>query len=234
MRIEVLLDLKTRLGESPVWDVEQQRLWWVDSLDGRLFACNAQGGAIKSWDVRQKIGSFALRQNGEGAVVALQNGVHLLDFASGELTLLHHPEADRPFNRLNDGKVDRQGRFLFGSMDMREEEPSGALYRLDADLSLHVLKKISSSLTPPAGAPPARRSILPIPGRAKSAPGTTTPRPAISPENESFAVSIAAKAARRMAPPWTAKAICGTRWSTRASWCATRRRARSIASLRCR
>ncbi|MBP3137405.1 SMP-30/gluconolactonase/LRE family protein [Klebsiella pneumoniae] len=45
MRIEVLLDLKTRLGESPVWDVEQQRLWWVDSLDGRLFACNAQGGA---------------------------------------------------------------------------------------------------------------------------------------------------------------------------------------------
>ena len=98
MRIEVLLDLKTRLGESPVWDVEQQRLWWVDSLDGRLFACNAQGGAIKSWDVRQKIGSFALRQSGEGAVVALQNGVHLLDFASGELTLLHHPEADRPFN----------------------------------------------------------------------------------------------------------------------------------------
>ncbi|MES5409608.1 SMP-30/gluconolactonase/LRE family protein, partial [Klebsiella pneumoniae] len=64
MRIEVLLDLKTRLGESPVWDVEQQRLWWVDSLDGRLFACNAQGGAIKSWDVRQKIGSFALRQSG--------------------------------------------------------------------------------------------------------------------------------------------------------------------------
>lgn len=215
MRIEVLLDLKTRLGESPVWDVEQQRLWWVDSLDGRLFACNAQGSAIKSWDVRQKIGSFALRQNGEGAVVALQNGVHLLDFASGELALLHQPEADRPFNRLNDGKVDRQGRFLFGSMDMREEEPSGALYRLDTDLSLHVLKKISLSLTPPAGAPPAKRSILPIPGQARSAPGITTPRPAISLANESFATSIAAKAARRMAPPWTAKAICGTRWSTR-------------------
>ena len=89
----------------------------------------------------RKLALFALRQNGEGAVVALQNGVHLLDFASGELTLLHHPEADRPFNRLNDGKVDRQGRFLFGSMDMREEEPSGALYRLDPDLSLHVLKK---------------------------------------------------------------------------------------------
>ncbi|HAZ54165.1 MAG TPA: calcium-binding protein [Franconibacter helveticus] len=141
MRIEVLIDLKTRLGESPVWDVEQQRLYWVDSQDGRVFSCNAQGGAIKSWDVRQKIGSMALRQNGEGAVVALQHGVHLLDFASGELELLHNPEADKPHNRLNDGKVDRQGRFLFGSMDMREEEPSGALYRLDADLSLHTLER---------------------------------------------------------------------------------------------
>ncbi|MBO2029340.1 hypothetical protein J4734_14890 [Klebsiella pneumoniae] len=28
-----------------------------------------------------------------------------------------------------------------------------------------------------------------------------------------FAMSIAAKAARRTAPPWTAKAICGTHWS---------------------
>ncbi len=130
----------------------------MDSLDGRLFACNAQGGAIKSWDVRQKIGSFALRQSGEGAVVALQNGVHLLDFASGELTLLHHPEADRPFNRLNDGKVDRQGRFLFGSMDMREEEPSGALYRPDPDLSLHVLKKDIIVSNAPAGA--LRRDLL--------------------------------------------------------------------------
>lgn len=44
MRIEVLLYLKTRPGESPVWDVEQLRLWWVDSLNGDLFACHAQGG----------------------------------------------------------------------------------------------------------------------------------------------------------------------------------------------
>ncbi len=52
-------------------------------------------------------------------------------------------------------------------MDMREEEPSGALYRLNADSSLHVLKKDIIVSNAPAGAPPARPSILPIPGRAK-------------------------------------------------------------------
>ncbi|KAA9001386.1 SMP-30/gluconolactonase/LRE family protein [Affinibrenneria salicis] len=140
MRIEVLIDLKTRLGESPLWDVEQQRLYWVDSQDGRLFSCTDQGAQIKAWDVRQKIGSFALRQDGDGAVVALQHGIHTLDFASGELQLIHDPEADKPNNRLNDGKVDRQGRFIFGSMDMLEQEASAALYRLDGDFSLHHLQ----------------------------------------------------------------------------------------------
>jgi len=31
MKIEVLVDVKTTLGEGPLWDVEEQRLYWVDS-----------------------------------------------------------------------------------------------------------------------------------------------------------------------------------------------------------
>ena len=37
MRIEVLVDVKTMLGEGPLWDVEQERLYWIDSFDGRVF-----------------------------------------------------------------------------------------------------------------------------------------------------------------------------------------------------
>ena len=37
MRIEVLVDVKTTLGEGPLWDVDQQRLYWIDSFDGRVF-----------------------------------------------------------------------------------------------------------------------------------------------------------------------------------------------------
>jgi len=139
MRIDILADLKTTLGESPVWDVEQQRLYWVDSFDGRIFRCTAQGTELRAWELGQKIGSMALRDNGEQAVVALQNGLYSLDFASGGLTAIHDPEPTRPDNRLNDGKVDRQGRFVFGSMDTLEESPSAKLYRLDADLSVHTL-----------------------------------------------------------------------------------------------
>jgi L-arabinonolactonase len=136
MKIEVVVDVKTTLGEGPLWDVEQERLYWIDSFDGRVFRATADGREIRSWDVPMKIGSMALRKDGSGAVVSLQRGFHLLDFATGDVTLIHDPEPDKPMNRLNDGKADRRGRFFAGSMDTMEEGPSGGLYRLDPDFSV--------------------------------------------------------------------------------------------------
>lgn len=139
MRIDVVLDLKTHLGEGPLWDVEQQRLYWIDSMVGNVYRSTADGTELRSWDLPGKVGSLAIRKDGLGAVVALESGLHLLDFASGEADLLIDPEPDLPMNRLNDGKVDRQGRFVFGSMDMSETSNSGRLYRLDPDFSVHRL-----------------------------------------------------------------------------------------------
>ena len=139
MRIEVLVDVKTTLGEGPLWDVDEQRLYWIDSFDGRVFRCAADGRELRAWDVPQKIGSMCLRRGG-GAVLSLQRGFHFLDFGTGEVTAIHDPEPDKPNNRINDGKVDRQGRFVAGSMDTMEEGPNGALYRLDPNLDVTKLE----------------------------------------------------------------------------------------------
>jgi sugar lactone lactonase YvrE len=138
MRIEVLVDVKTTLGEGPLWDVEEQRLYWIDSFDGRVFRCAPDGSEVRSWDVPMKIGSMALRQGG-GAVVSLARGFHFLDFKTGDVELIVDPEPGKEANRLNDGKVDKRGRFVAGTMDTMEDGPNGALYRLDPDLSLHKL-----------------------------------------------------------------------------------------------
>jgi len=139
MQIDVLVDVKTTLGEGPLWDVKEQRLYWIDSFDGRVFRCTEDGREIRAWDVPQKIGSMCLRRGG-GAVLSLQRGFHALDFQTGEVSLIRDPEPDLLQNRLNDGKVDRQGRFLAGSMDTMEEGANAALYRLDPDLSVHKLQ----------------------------------------------------------------------------------------------
>lgn len=135
MRIEVLIDVKTILGEGPLWDVDEQRLYFIDSFGCNVFRCTAEGGEVRAWDVPAKIGSMALRKQG-GAVLSLATGFHFLDFRSGETQLIVDPEPDKPNNRINDGKVDKRGRFVAGSMDTMEEGPNGALYRLDPDLKL--------------------------------------------------------------------------------------------------
>ena len=139
MRIEVLIDVKTVLGEGPLWDVDEQRLYFIDSFGCNVFRCTADGREVRAWDVPAKIGSMALRRRG-GAVLSLANGFHFLDFKSGETQLIVDPEPDKPANRINDGKVDKRGRFVAGSMDTMEDGPNGALYRLDPDLSVHKLE----------------------------------------------------------------------------------------------
>jgi L-arabinonolactonase len=138
MRIEVLVDVKTILGEGPLWDVEEQRLYWIDSFGGNVFRCTPDGREIRAWDLPMKIGSMALRQKG-GAVLSLARGFHFLDFKTGDVELIVDPEPGRDSNRINDGKVDKRGRFVAGTMDTSEDGPNGSLYRLDPDLSLHKL-----------------------------------------------------------------------------------------------
>ena len=136
MEIKVLVDVKTTLGEGPLWDVEQQRLYWIDANGMRVFRATAEGSEVRAWAVPSRIGSLAIRKDGRGAICSLADGFHALDFATGEFTLVAEIEPDRPLNWLNDGKVDRRGRFFAGTMDSKEDGPSGALYRLDPDFSV--------------------------------------------------------------------------------------------------
>ena len=142
MRIERVGETFDLLGEGPLWDpVAEQALYWVNDSRGPLIRrLDWATGERRDWPVPEMIGSMALRENG-GAIVALRNGVHTFDFETGEATLVSDPEADDPSTRFNDGKVDRQGRFLTGTMQTRVgREPRGSIYRLDTDLTLHHLK----------------------------------------------------------------------------------------------
>ncbi len=136
MRIEVLVDVKTTLGEGPVWDVEQQRLYWIDAAGMRIFRATADGTEIRAWDVPSRVGSIAIRKHGDGAICSLAKGFYALDFKTGDCDLIAEIEPDQPDNWINDGKVDRRGRFFAGTMDSQESGPNGALYRLDPDFQV--------------------------------------------------------------------------------------------------
>ena len=132
---EVLGPARNRVGESPLWSVAEQALWWVD-IEGRMLCRHvAASGVTAQWPTAQRIGSIALHAQG-GVLAAMETGLfHLQPGALGELAarslaVAHHA---RPDMRFNDGRCDRQGRFWVSSMvlDMSLAAPSGALYRYD-------------------------------------------------------------------------------------------------------
>ncbi len=139
-RMEVFVEHRSQLGEGPLWDAAGQHLYWVDTYSKALHRVDASGGGMKTWEMPEHIGACALRADG-GAVVALRSGFFTLDFGTGAVERINetHPGELRP--RFNDGKTDRQGRFIAGTMDYQEEGPVAKLFRLDPDMSCTTLDR---------------------------------------------------------------------------------------------
>jgi xylono-1,5-lactonase len=126
-----IADVKAVLGEGPVWVEREQALYWVDIVGKRLFRWSEAEGP-RTTELPEHLCSLAPRVSG-GFIGAGYDGFLALG-AGGALAMLGNPEPDLPNNRFNDGKVDRAGRLWAGTMDRFEQEASGSLYRLDAEL----------------------------------------------------------------------------------------------------
>lgn len=138
MRIEKLDVPPCALGEGPLWSEREQRLFFVDIVGHRIHAYRpAAGGrasALESWQFDRFTGSLAECRSG-GLIATQKDRIVRFDPARGlssleELVVL---EADRPTNRLNDGKADARGRFWVGSMQHDEKAHAGRLWCVTAD-----------------------------------------------------------------------------------------------------
>ena len=114
--IELVLDARAIIGESPTWCAAEASLYWIDVKKPALYRYHPETGAQRSWPLPSDIGAFALQDTLTGAVVALRTGMFQLDFASGALTLLASPPFDPTLHRFNEGACDVTGRFWVGVM----------------------------------------------------------------------------------------------------------------------
>lgn len=136
MKAECVAPEEAIVGESPVWSPREQALYWVDITGQKVHRFHPASGANETFHLPEPVTALALRAKG-GLVLSLRKEFALFDLESQQLTYLGNPEVDRPDNRFNDAKCDRQGRFWAGTMgDVHWDEPSGALYRLDPDGSI--------------------------------------------------------------------------------------------------
>ena len=154
-QVTCVADVKAVLGEGPVWVAPERALYWVDINGQKVFRLD-EHRAVRSWDTPARVGCLAPRAGG-GFIGGTAHGLAWIDLEADRFDAFANPEADLPDNRFNDGKVDRRGRFWAGTMDNREREASGSLYRLDPDMTLAAIDKGYRVTNGPAFSPDGSR-----------------------------------------------------------------------------
>ncbi|MXZ21431.1 MAG: SMP-30/gluconolactonase/LRE family protein [Caldilineaceae bacterium SB0665_bin_25] len=134
--VDLLIDAHALVGEGPIWDADENVLWWVDIMSSKLYAYDPATEANREWDVGQHVGTVVQRASG-GLMLALKDGFAAFDPASGAVEMLVDPESHLPDNRFNDGKCDPAGRFWAGTMAYDDQSDQGSVYRMDTDHSVH-------------------------------------------------------------------------------------------------
>ena len=127
---------RTRVGESPLWSVAEQALWWVDIEGLTTYRHDPASGRTQRWPTAERPACIALHAEG-GLIAGMESAVFRLrpqpdgTLVGKEIAPARHP---RDGMRFNDGRCDRRGRFWLSSMvrDMALAAPDGSLYRVDA------------------------------------------------------------------------------------------------------
>jgi sugar lactone lactonase YvrE len=125
-------DVTAVLGEGPYWRPEDEALLWVDVVRGLLHMTRVQLGETST--IELDLVSAAFPAVGGGIVTAGGHRLTLRATRPGEgwagRTIAEAPARDGV--QFNDAAVDPAGRVWVGSMDIKEKEPLGTLYRLDS------------------------------------------------------------------------------------------------------
>lgn len=139
VQAKLVLDQRHQLGEGITWCSRSQALYWTD-IEGRaLYRDRFDGQGPHRWALPERLGSFALCEDERYLLLGLESRLAFFDIATGALTTITAVEAELP-TRLNDGRCDREGRFVFGTMDETpRHEKIGGFYRLNRDLTLERL-----------------------------------------------------------------------------------------------
>jgi len=125
----LVLDCAARLGESPVWDAQEQALYFVDIKGRALHRYHPESGAHAVASVAEDIGCIGLTK-GRALIAGMRSGVFLIGRDGASLKKLADNAEDQSWSRFNDGRVDPAGRFLVGTID-EERRGRAGLYRLD-------------------------------------------------------------------------------------------------------
>jgi L-arabinonolactonase len=137
------VDCRCTLGEGILWWPQRRALLWTDIEGSALWEHRVDGQVTSRSSLPDRLGSFAICESG-ALLLGLAKGLFVGDIdrqLDGALQLepVAEVDSDRPRHRINDGRTDRAGNFVFGTMNEDQDSPTGSFYQYSATHGLRRL-----------------------------------------------------------------------------------------------
>ena len=157
---EVALSVQDVLGEGPVWDDVNDRLWTVDIGSGRVRSWSPTSGSQRVYPVAD-FPSAVILTDRPSVLVPCRDELKLLDTRTEDMTLIDTWSQAPEGGRWNDVSCDRSGALWLGYMQLaeRRQPGSGLLVRWEG----RAFETMCAGLTVPNGlgwSPDGRRQYF--------------------------------------------------------------------------
>ncbi len=148
MNAQLLVDGHHELGEGVLWCDRSQSVFWTDIHASRLWNHHPQTGVTRSWGMPERLCCYAFTADPQQLLIGLESRLAFFNLSTGAIAPICRIEDDLPSTRLNDGRCDRQGRFVFGTLNEDPDRaPIASFYRLNTDLTLERLSLPSIAIS---------------------------------------------------------------------------------------
>lgn len=139
------VDSRCALGEGILWCERRHVLYWTDILAAELWRHDPASGHTHTWSLPAPLGCLALGEDGR-LLLGLAKGLHASDVEAQlgartlAMTKLADVDTDEPMTRINDGRADRHGGFVFGTKSEHADlRPVGRFHQYTATHGLREL-----------------------------------------------------------------------------------------------
>lgn len=130
--LTIAAHVSNELGECPLWCERTRRLYWTDIEGRELLAMQEDSEEISRWSLPERLGSFALTDEESVLLMGFESRLGYYDLQNDVFTLIAASPGAQG-TRINDGRCDRAGNFVFSSMhDGNPLQAIGKFHRLNA------------------------------------------------------------------------------------------------------
>jgi|LSQX01.2.fsa_nt_gb sugar lactone lactonase YvrE len=140
-KLECIFEGICHLGEGPLWNIIEEKLYWTDIFNKRIWVYDPLKKESRIfWEGDVMVGGFAFTKNGN-MVLCAEKGVYLL--SHNTIKEIHHIQMENN-EFFNDITTDPQGRIFAGTLT--RGGGTGALYMIEKDKKpIKILDGISCS-----------------------------------------------------------------------------------------